>query len=286
MAESPPVSKNKGEGASYAVKRFYVYNPIKKANEFKTYNVNKMSADEIKKAGAEWIATKKKEFQAIKDDMNNKSFYDIKPFNYSVDDYSGQSIMMIGSTRSGKSTALNYLMEHFYMPKENKFVNILFSNSLQAPTYDEFRNKKNIVTSDLYQGQLINECYQINKNTKNHYRFNIILDDIVDKKFDKELLRLLTIYRNSKISCIIASQAVQIMNATARTNINHIFLFKLNSDEQIEKAIKCFLLSYFPSGLKMADKIKKYKELTDDHTFIYINNITGETIRTKINLST
>jgi len=126
MADPPTESKNKGEGASYAVKRFYFYNPIKKCNEFKTFNVNKMSADEIKKAGAEWIAMKKKEFEAIKNDMNNKSFYDVKPFNYSVDDYSGQSIMMIGSTRSGKSTALNYLMEHFFMPKENKFVNIEF----------------------------------------------------------------------------------------------------------------------------------------------------------------
>jgi len=50
----------------------------------------------------------------------------------------------------------------------------------------------------------------------------------VDKKFDKQLMKLLTIYRNSKLSTIICSQAVQIMNATGRTNINHIFLFKLN----------------------------------------------------------
>jgi hypothetical protein len=74
------------------------------------------------------------------------------------------------------------------------------------------------------------------------------------------------------------------MNATGRTNINHVFLFKLNSDEQIEKVIKTYLLSFFPTGLKMADKIKKYKELTEDHHFIYINNLTGETYRTKLNI--
>ena len=107
-------SNNKGEGASYNMRRFYVYNPILKRNEFKSFNLNKMSLDEVKKAGAEWVANKKKEFEAIKNDMNNKSFYDIQPFKYSVDDYSGQSIMMIGSTRSGKSTALNYLMKKYY----------------------------------------------------------------------------------------------------------------------------------------------------------------------------
>jgi hypothetical protein len=74
------------------------------------------------------------------------------------------------------------------------------------------------------------------------------------------------------------------MNSVGRTNINHIFLFKLNSDEQIEKAIKCYLQSYFPSKLKMVDKIKKYKELTDQHHFIYINNIDSKIIRTKIKI--
>jgi len=273
------------EPSHSSTRRFYVYNPISRRNEFKTYNDAKMSLDEIKKAGNEWIAQKKREFIAIKEDLNNKTKYDVSPFpELDMDDYSGQSIMMIGSTRSGKSTCLNYLMDNFYFPKENKFINILFSNSLQAPTYDDFRNKKNTVCSDLYQPEIIKEAYQINKYTKNHYRFNIILDDIVDKKFDKELLKLLTIYRNTRISCIIVAQAIQIMNATGRTNINHIFLFKLNSDEQIEKCIKTYLLSFFPTGLKMADKIKKYREITEDHHFIYINNLTGQTIRTKLNI--
>lgn len=284
MSDNKILQKNH-TGYEYATKRFYVYNPISHHNEFKTFNLKKYSMDEIEKLGKEWQEQKKKEFQAIKDDMNNKSQYDIQPFpKYDVDDYSGQSIIMIGSTRSGKSTCLNFLMENYFWPKENKYVNILFSNSSQAPVYDNFRNRKNQVVSELYQPKLINECYQINKNTKNHYKFQIILDDIVDKKFDKELLKLLTIYRNSKISTIICSQAVQILNSTGRTNINHIFLFKLNSDEQIEKAIKTYLLSFFPSKLKMVDKIKKYRELTDNHCFIYINNLTGDVIRTKINI--
>jgi hypothetical protein len=61
-------------------------------------------------------------------------------------------------------------------------------------------------------------------------------------------------------------------------------LFKLNSDEAIEKVIKAYLLSYYPTKLKMIDKIKKYKEDTNDHCFYYIDNIAGTICRSKINI--
>lgn len=282
MAEAERI---KGSSSLYVNKRFYVWNGITKRNEFKTLNLNKFeNIDLLNKAGQEWIERRKKEIEDQKTKLNEKCELEVTPFKFELDDHSGLSIMMIGSTRSGKSTALNHIMENYYMPKENKFINVLFSNSLQAQVYDEYRDKKNVVTSIIYQPKVIKECYKINKETKNHYKFNIILDDIVDKKYDKELIKILTIYRNSKISCIISAQNVTIMNSIGRGNINHVFLFKLNSDEAIEKAIKSYLLSYFPSSFKMVDKIKKYKELTDDHCFFHINNLTGEIKRTKIKL--
>jgi len=61
-------------------------------------------------------------------------------------------------------------------------------------------------------------------------------------------------------------------------------LFKLNSDEAIEKVIKAFLLSYYPSKMRMVDKIKKYREETDNHCFYYLDNIAGTVSRSKINI--
>ena len=107
----------------------------------------------------------------------------------------------------------------------------------------------------------------------------------MDKKYDKELLKLLTIYRNSRISTIICSQALTISNSIARGNINNVMLFKLNSDEAIEKVIKAYLLSYYPTRMKMIDKIKRYREETENHTFYYIDNIAGTISRSKINLN-
>lgn len=279
------LEKTKGSSSLYVNKRFYVWNGITKRNEFKTLNLSKFkSLEELNKSGQDWIERRKKEIEDEKEKINNNCNLEVVPFKFELDEVSGLSIMMIGSTRSGKSTALNHIMDNYYMPKENKYLNILFSNSIQSNVYDQYRDKKNVCTSIIYQPKVIKECYKINKETKNHYKFNIILDDIVDKKYDKELMKILTIYRNSRISCIITAQNVTIMNSIGRGNINHIFLFKLNSDEAIEKAVKAYLNSYYPRSFKMIDKIKKYKEDTNDHCFYYINNLTGEIKRSKIKL--
>jgi hypothetical protein len=268
----------------YQILRASMYDPRTQRTIAKTWNLEKIGIEEGKLLAREWKDNKKKEIEEEMNRMKEEKPLEITPFKVELDDKSGLSFLMIGSTRSGKSTALNWMLENYFYPKENKYINLLFSNSYQAPIYDEFKKQKNTAGSILYHSKAIKEAYQINKNTNNRYKFNIILDDIVDKKYDKELIRMLTIYRNSRMGCIICSQAVQIMNSVGRSNINYIMLFKLNSDEQIEKAIKTYLISYFPSKMKMIDKIKKYRELTENHCFFLVNNLEGTITRSKIQI--
>jgi hypothetical protein len=74
------------------------------------------------------------------------------------------------------------------------------------------------------------------------------------------------------------------LNPTCRSNINFVLLFKLNNSEAIEKTIKGFLRGYFPQGLTYDQKVELYQQLTADHHFLYINNLTGEIMRCKIDL--
>jgi hypothetical protein len=268
----------------YQILRASMYDARIQKTIAKTWNLDKINLAEAKLLAKEWKETKKKEIEDEITKSKEVKQVDIQPFKIELDDKSGLSFLMIGSTRSGKSTALNYMLENYFFPKDNKYINILFSNSYQAGVYDEFKKQKNTAGSILYHPKAIKEAYQINKNTNNKYKFNIILDDIVDKKYDKELIRLLTIYRNSRMGCIICSQAVQIMNSIGRSNINYVMLFKMNSDEQIEKVIKTYLQSYFPSKLKMPERIKKYRELTENHCFFLINNLNGTVCRSKISI--
>jgi dephospho-CoA kinase len=199
-----------------------------------------------------------------------------KKFDFELPENGGVSVALLGSTRSGKTTFLKYLLDKHF-PKHLK---VLMSNSIHAPIY---KDMKDMVKSPLYIPKLVKEGYMINKETKNHYDFLYILDDIVTGKFDKELLKLLAIYRNSNMSAIISIQSPILLNSATRGNLNYVLLGRMNSEEQIEKTIKMYLTSYL-EGKNMTDKIKNYKALTEDHFWIVINNLDGSVYRTKLKL--
>jgi len=188
----------------------------------------------------------------------------------------GFSCLLCASTRAGKTALMNFLYQKHF----KKHATIIMSNSLNSDAYDMI--KKHAVLSDLYHGEVLKEMYTINHSTKNHYEFCIILDDLTHVKNDKEYLRLLTIYRNSRISCIVSAQGISMFNKTARGNINYIFLGRLNSDAECEKVIKEYCLSYFPKNMNMVEKITYYRALTQDHYFLVLDQIEGDFFRTKL----
>lgn len=199
-----------------------------------------------------------------------------KPLDIDMESGKSYSFCLLGSTRSGKTTCLNHLLKRYFM----KHINILMSDSLHAEIYKPLM--KTVVAVPTYVPEIIKACFKINRGTDNKYPFNVILDDLVGYRNDKTMLRLLTIGRNQGVNVMITAQATTILNAAGRTNINHVLLFKLNSDEQIETVCKKFLTSFFPSHMRMIDRVIEYKRLTADYHFIYLNNITGESYVSKI----
>ena len=188
----------------------------------------------------------------------------------------GFTIALIASTRAGKTSLMNHLYNKYF----RKHLTTVMSNSLQSDAYDYV--KHSAVLSDLYHPEMLKAMYTINHATKNHYKFCIILDDLTHVKNDKEYLRLLTIYRNSRISAIICAQGISMMNKTARGNINYVFLGRLNSDAEVEKVVKEYLLSYFPRDINLTEKIHLYRELTNNHFFFVIDQVNGDVFRTKL----
>jgi ABC-type cobalamin/Fe3+-siderophores transport system ATPase subunit len=188
----------------------------------------------------------------------------------------GMSMILIGSTRSGKSTLINYLFKKYFQ----KHLSILMSNSLQSDAYKYL--KKKCVCSDLYHPEVLKEMYQINHATDNHYPFFVCLDDLTHVRHDKQYQRLLTIYRNSRISCIVSAQSMVMMDRTARSNINFVMLGRLNADTAVEGVIKEYLISYVPRNINMAEKIALYRQMTEDHYWIVLDNINGIIFRTKL----
>lgn len=189
----------------------------------------------------------------------------------------GVSIVMVGSTRSGKTTIMKHSLKKFF----SDYITVLFSPSIHAGTYAEL--DKNVIKAPEYIPDIVRECYAINKKCDNHYPFLAVFDDVVTAKFDKELLKTFTIYRNSGISAIMSIQSPILLNSAMRGNINIVMLGFMNSDESCERVIRMFCYASI-AGKNIEAKIHEYKNLTKDHHWLVINNLTGEIYRTKLNL--
>lgn len=264
--------------------RVGLYDKRKKRMIFKTFSLKKFTHEEAIILGEKWKIDMQNEINDKPDEILEPEFKhsiekDIE-FKITADPKSkegGISICLIGSTKSGKTIMIQYLYETYF--KKN-YINLLFTNSLQSDKYKEL--KKDAVCSDEYRADIIRDCYDINKGTKNKYSFNIIIDDVIDEKDDESMKKLLLIYRNSNISCIVAGQGGRIINRRGRANINYMCFFKLNTDAEKEDVIKEFLGSYMPRELRMIQKIQLYDRLTSDHHFIFLNTLENIIGRCKI----
>jgi hypothetical protein len=161
-------------------------------------------------------------------------------------------------------------------------INILMTESPNGDIYKESGFKQDCILCPAYIPELVKDCYLINKGTNNRYDFNFIMDDLVGFRSDKQMKKLLTIYRNSNMGVCITGQTIAILDTTARFNVNYVFLGRTNADKEIENICKQFLASFFPSDMKMVDRIKTYKVLTSNYHFICLDNINGDVFLTKI----
>jgi len=177
------------------------------------------------------------------------------------------SFAVIGSSKSGKTTFIKYLLKKCF-PDDIK---TLFTQSAHNDIYESI--KKDCCLAPGYMPDVVKAMYKINKNTKNHYPFLCIIDDLIGAKNDKEMTKLLCLYRNSNMSAIVSGQDAFMLSPTGRANCNGICLFYQNTDSRCEDNIKMFLRSYFPRSLSIDEKIELYKRLTADHCFLYINNL-------------
>lgn len=221
----------------------------------------------------------------IKDsDSEMKKKIPDKPFvlEFPPPETGGCSILMVGSGRSGKTTMLKYLMDNYF----NKHCGAIFSQSARAEAYRDM-NYPLMPLSSVYIPELVNVAYRINREMGKHmYPFMFVLDDVPLARNDKELMKTLTIYRNSGISLVHGVQTPTLVSPTCRSNYTYFMLFHNNSSEQAENVCKQFLRGYFPDkGWPMNRRVKWLQDITKDHHFIFIDNWNNTIQRCKLDLN-
>ena len=192
----------------------------------------------------------------------------------------GCSILLVGSGRSGKTTFLKYGIDNYF----KKHCGVIFSNSSKAHAYREMKYPL-LPLCNAYIPELINAAYRINKETQNYYPWLFVLDDVPLAKNDKELMKVMTIYRNSGISCIHGVQTPTLVSPTCRSNYTFFAIFHSNSTEQAENCVKFFLRGRFPTSWRMEEKVRWLQKMTEDHHFIWVDNWNGTISRCKLDLT-
>lgn len=221
----------------------------------------------------------------LDDVMSNQKIEDackkfpVVPFTFERDERAAMracSFGIVASSKSGKTTFLKYLLKKHFAED----IKLFMTQSPNSEIYDSI--KKECAFAGAYIPDMIRTCYLINKHTKNHYPFCVVVDDVTGVKNCKQMTKLLCLYRNSACSSVTIGQDFTMINSTGRANVNYIVLGYQNTDNRIEDNIKLFLRSYFPRSLSMEEKIAVYRRLTFDHHFIMINNLENTICRFKL----
>jgi hypothetical protein len=207
------------------------------------------------------------------------AMFPVQEFNFQRDERAAMracSFGVIGSSKSGKTTLIKYLLKRQFADD----LKVFMTQSPQAEIYQSIKSE--CAFAPAYIPDIIKTCSRINKGTKNHYPFVVIVDDVVGVKNDQQMTKLLCLYRNHAMSAIVGGQDLTLLSATGRANVNHTILMAQRTANRIEDNIKHFLRAYFPRSLSMDEKIELYKRLTDDHHFLWIDNLEGTICRCKL----
>lgn len=197
---------------------------------------------------------------------------ELTEFKLVLDEGTGNTTFLLGSSKQGKTTLLMKIFDDYYSDKDN--VATLFSINSHIKLYGKRKRMLRFPTdyecSAAQIAKYIKVEKRINSNTKNHYSFVNLFDDLIDVRYSKVLHNSILTYRNSNISTVICLQYNNLLAKQARSNVNNVILFGLNTDEAIKQAVDTYLKAKFKQmGIAMCDHIEYYKKLTSDHQFIY-----------------
>lgn len=202
------------------------------------------------------------------------------PYDKWIPNNTGASLCLVSKSKGGKTSFLKKILSN--MPKD--IITILITPNFQNDIYDSM--SKRAIVSPVYDSRIIKLIQKINQKTKNHYRFCIILDDVIDQKNNSSLLKAFLTLRNANISVILSVQSTMLINKLVRNNCNHVLLGKLQGNEAIKDAYIKFLTRYSDElGVKKQDDIYKiYNQYTEDFGFIYVNNLKEKIYQTNKSL--
>jgi hypothetical protein len=236
-----------------------VKNEIKEEKKDQGGELKKMEA--VAANGLVAMAVQPRSYKTIAPPMDMSTVAYSNDITLKLDPKTGNSTVIFGSSKSGKSTTLMYLYHKYYV----KTISVLFTESPQIKLY---RAGKLLIANDFYP-KIVTDMHKINKRCKNKYEFTCLLDDIVTAKHNDTLRKMVLVLRNSKISSVVSLQDCKLLSKANRGSVNNYIFMHFNTPEIIEEVIRMFLMTHLPGPMEA--KIRTYQMLTSNHGMIYYN---------------
>lgn len=200
---------------------------------------------------------------------------DTSPLDIKYDDSTGNTTVIYGSSKRGKTTLMMHLYEKYFLEDSKKYITTLFSGNPHLNIYEKDKNMIIGYGFNDRSARYVQMEQYVNVKTKNRYRFLNLFDDIVDSKHSPIINKLILTYRNAQISSIICLQYVFLLSKQNRASVNNTFVFGSNTAEDEKNIIDALLRPYLLNlGLKsLQEQLAFYRAATRDHGFIYLDNI-------------
>lgn len=276
---APPVSAHTVRASARAAGGKKIY--------YRSFSLRKHSPEQVAAAIAEWkkavkagAGLKAKAEGAPKEAPAAAVSADplllpLSPFTLDLPEKTGATLVALGSSKSGKTTALTWIYNVYL----KKFVTLLCSPSEHSSAYDDWKGKGLVRAQDFYP-ELQAKAHRVQKKTKNKHRIAFVIDDVVNAKLSPELKKLYSTERNSRVYTFQALQAPRFLDKAARFNVNFILGFAYRTPEGVNDAVECFG-SLLP-GKTRDEKARAYELNTRDHCFLFMDQLAGELKRCRI----
>jgi hypothetical protein len=193
-----------------------------------------------------------------------------------LDEGTGSSMLIIGSSKSGKTTLMVEIVKKLYDDK--KYITTLFAGNPQIEEYSHFSRVLMTAGFGKPHEQYIKSQQFVNSKVDNKYQFCNIFDDQIDLRYSKLLANLVLSYRNSMMSTIICLQSPKILTPACRSNMNNLICLWFNSEEIVTQILQIFIGDYFRRlGFHRQDWVGRYRQMTRNHNYLYLH-ILSETL--------
>lgn len=145
---------------------------------------------------------------------------------------SAKTKCILGSSFSGKTHFLVDELNKLPVTKTRVYDKIiLFTESPNSEPVKRLKPALEVLVVPMYVPKIVQLLRSVNQKSKNHFRFLIILDDVVSGIRAGTFLKQILTMRNAQISTCILLQYAKLVTPSARNSFHDYYIVQLRQDD-------------------------------------------------------